>query len=85
MVAGDAEVLEFLKRSQDELDEEPNRGLFAPMPLPNRLLAEIVVVVATAIEKEPNYYSFVLHINKTKLAFTHLLPGLHKFCKSSKM
>ena len=47
MVAGDAEVLEFLKRSHDEPDEEPNRGLFAP--LPNRLLAEIVVGEATAI------------------------------------
>ena len=49
-----AEVLEFLKRSQDEPDEEPNRGLFAPTPLlPNRLLAEIVVGEATAIEKKP--------------------------------
>ena len=54
MVAGDADVLEFLKRSQDEPDEEPNRGLFAPPPLPNRLLAEIVVGEATAIEKETN-------------------------------
>ena len=52
MVAGEADVLEFSKRSQDEPDEEPNRGLFAP--LPNRLLADIVVGEATAIEKETN-------------------------------
>ena len=83
MVTGDAEVLEFLKRSHDEPDEEPNRGLFAP--LPNRLIAEIVVGAATAIETETNCYSFVLNINKTKLEFTHLQPGLHKLCKCSKM